>query len=46
MALLARPGMRELEYRLLPDSGHDTGGFKRLEPIAEVVAFLRDKLAE
>ena len=45
-ALLARPGTREVEYRLLPDSGHGTGQFKRLDAIAEVVAFLRDKLAD
>ena len=45
-ALLARPGTRELEYRLLPDSGHGTGQFKRLDALAEVVAFLREKLAE
>jgi len=46
MALLSRPGTKELEYRLIPGAGHGSGAFKRLDAIAEVVAFLREKLAE
>jgi acetyl esterase/lipase len=45
-ALLARPGTDRLTYRLLPGSGHGTGAFTRLDAMAEVVAFLRDTLAE
>jgi acetyl esterase/lipase len=46
MALLSRPGTEELDYRLLPGSGHGSGAFRRLDAIAEVVEFLREKLAE
>jgi acetyl esterase/lipase len=46
MALLSRPGTEELEYRLLPGSGHGSGAFRRLDAIAEVVGYLRMKLAE
>jgi acetyl esterase/lipase len=46
MALLSRPGTEELDYRLLPGSGHGSGAFRRLDAIAEVVDFLRVKLAE
>jgi acetyl esterase/lipase len=46
MALLSRPGTKELDFRLLPGAGHGSGAFKRLDAIAEVVAFLREKLAE
>ena len=44
MALLSRPGTEDLTYRLLPGSGHGSGAFKRLDAMAEVVAFLRAKL--
>lgn len=44
MALLSRPGTKELDYRLLPGAGHGSGAFKRLDAMAEVVAFLRAKL--
>jgi acetyl esterase/lipase len=46
MALLSRPGTEDLTYRLLPDAGHGSGAFKRLDAMAEVVAFLRERLAE
>jgi acetyl esterase/lipase len=46
MALLSRPGTEELAYRLLPGSGHGSGAFRRLDAIAEVVEYLRVKLAE
>jgi acetyl esterase/lipase len=44
MALLSRPGTKEIEYRLLPGAGHGSGAFKRLDAITEVVAFLSAKL--
>jgi acetyl esterase/lipase len=46
MALLSRPGTKELDYRLLPGSGHGSGAFKRLDAMAEVVEFLSEKLGE
>ena len=44
MAILSRPGTQDLHYHLLPESGHGTGAFKRLDPMLDVVTFLRDRL--
>jgi len=44
MAILSRPGTKDLQYQLLPESGHGTGAFKRLDAMLEVVLFLKDRL--
>ncbi|MCA3510369.1 MAG: alpha/beta hydrolase [Rhodobacter sp.] len=44
MAILSRPGTRDLQYGLLPDSGHGTGAFRRLDVMLDVVSFLRARL--
>ncbi|MEO1680197.1 MAG: alpha/beta hydrolase [Pseudomonadota bacterium] len=45
-ALLNRPTITNLEYHLLPDSGHGSGAFNELEPMLMVIEFLRESLAE
>lgn len=44
MAILSRPGTQDLQYHLLPASGHGSGGFRRLDAMLEVVQFLKDRL--